>query len=433
MVTLDSVKARLDDKVLQALAEKLQPEIGRMQAVNEQGGYEDERASINLVADAVLLDEVEALARNYAEVDAIIVVGIGGSNLGTMAVYEAIHGRIGISASTRPVFFADTVDAKTLGRLSDRLSDLVRSGKKVLINGISKSGGTIETTANLFYLLDVLEQAGGSAKDSVVLTTVEGSKLWQYGQAQGIPCLRMPDTVGGRYSVFSAVGLFPLAVAGVDVRALVEGARTMRETCLSEDLAKNPAAMSAAVLYAHNQAGIPIHDTFLFASDLESVGKWYRQLMGESVGKEHDRAGAVVHAGMTPTVSMGSTDLHSVVQLYLDGPNDRVTTFVRVKELPSVIVPDRAELSTLVPDIASKSMATIMDAILDGTQLAYEKAERPFLTLTLDALDETSIGALLQMKMFEMMYLGYLLSVNPFDQPAVEKYKVETKRILAEQ
>ena len=430
MLMFDASKAKVEETTLTAFSEKLQPEITRLQEVVATGGYADDRASVNLVDDVALLNEVLALAERYHGVDALVVIGIGGSNLGTMAVQEAIQGRPGYSATGTQVYYADTVDAPAMSRLIAQVRTLGKNGKRVLLNCISKSGGTIETTANFFALLDALTETGGQPVDSVVLTTVEGSKLWQYGQEQGIPCLKMPETVGGRYSVFSAVGLFPLAVAGIDVRALVRGAKAMRATCTASVLAENPAAMSAAVLYAHNQAGLPIHDTFLFASDLEATGKWYRQLMGESVGKEHNRAGDVVHAGMTPTVSMGSTDLHSVVQLYLDGPNDRVTTFVRVASLPDVRVPSESAVDALVGDIAGKSMATLMDAILDGTMIAYEKASRPFLVLTLDALDEESIGALLQMKMLEMMYLGYLFEVNPFDQPAVEKYKVETKRLL---
>ncbi|MGI6103403.1 MAG: hypothetical protein ACOYBJ_02175 [Patescibacteria group bacterium] len=430
MVRFESQMGRVAADVLSEISGQLAPEITRMRELVQAGGYADDRASVNLVDDSALLDEVLSLAERYQDVDALVVIGIGGSNLGTMAVQEAIQGRLGGKAAGTQVFYADTVDALSMGRLIEQVQTFAKDGKRVLLNGISKSGGTIETTANFFALLDAVEQAGGSAKDSVVLTTVEGSKLWQYGQEQGIPCLRMPETVGGRYSVFSAVGLFPLAVAGIDVRALVKGAKAMRDACLATSLDENPAAMSAVVLYAHNQAGIPIHDTFLFASDLESVGKWYRQLMGESIGKEHNRAGEVVHAGMTPTVSMGSTDLHSVVQLYLDGPNDRVTTFVRVRALPALTVPNRPEVGALVGDIAGKPMATIMDAILDGTMIAYEKAERPFMVLELDAMNEESIGAFLQLKMLEMMYLGHLLGVNPFDQPAVEKYKVETKRLL---
>jgi len=184
------------------------------------------------------------------------------------------------------------------------------------------------------------------------------------------------------------------------------------------------------MLELQHEHGFTINDNFFFHPELESVGKWYRQLMGESVGKEQSLTGEVVHAGITPTVSLGSTDLHSVGQLYLGGPKDKLTTFVSSKQTASLSVPDERVFPNLVPMITGRSAADIMAAILQGVKIAYQKADLPFMEVVLDSLDEESIGAYLQFKMLEMMYLGQLLSVNSFDQPNVESYKVETKQIL---
>ena len=179
------------------------------------------------------------------------------------------------------------------------------------------------------------------------------------------------------------------------------------------------------------QQGYVINDNFFFHPELESVGKWYRQLMGESIGKEHSLDGNVVHTGITPTVSLGSTDLHSVGQLYLGGPKDKLTTFVAAPNtLVRVTVPEHRIFPDLVPMIDGKTAENVMDAILEGVKVAYQKAELPYMQVTLDAINEESLGAFLQFKMLEMMYLGVLLNVNSFDQPNVEAYKVETKRIL---
>jgi glucose-6-phosphate isomerase len=237
----------------------------------------------------------------------------------------------------------------------------------------------------------------------------------------------MPAKVGGRYSVLAAVGLLPLLSVGLNVESLRQGARDILDQCLGKD---NVAAKSAAALASNLKAGKHINDNFFFHPELESLGKWYRQLMGESVGKQQDRSGKTVHTGITPTVSHGSTDLHSVGQLYLGGPKDKFTTFVSTTHSSELNVPTERVWPDLVPMITGKSATKIMAAILDGTKVAYGKAKLPYMEVVLDGLDEHSIGSYLQFKMLEMMYLGELLHVNPFDQPNVESYKIETKRLL---
>ncbi|MFB6245706.1 MAG: hypothetical protein ABEJ03_05170, partial [Candidatus Nanohaloarchaea archaeon] len=203
------------------------------------------------------------------------------------------------------------------------------------------------------------------------------------------------------------------------------------ERCLNEDIFENPASRSAATIFENKERGHDIHDLFLYGKDLEMIGKWYRQLTGESIGKEHDNEGEQVHTGVTPIVSVGSTDLHSMVQLYLGGPNDKLHSFVWVEENDSEIeLPENSEYEDLVEDIQGISFKEIMEAIFEGVNTAFEKSDRPYNVITIPDKSERSIGGLLQFKMMEMMYLGSLLNVNPFNQPNVEEYKVETKEIL---
>ena len=192
----------------------------------------------------------------------------------------------------------------------------------------------------------------------------------------------------------------------------------------SENFSKNQSLISACLTYLHHQHGRSIHNTFLFSPKFEALGKWYRQLMGESIGKDGK--------GITPTVSIGSTDLHSVGQLYLGGPKDKTTTFIYTQRSgEDVIVPQQTHLG-LIEMIQGKSISSLMRAIVYGTKRAYKKQKLPYMEIILESISVAEIATFMQFKMVEMMYLGKLFGVNTFDQPHVELYKTETKRILEE-
>ncbi len=193
----------------------------------------------------------------------------------------------------------------------------------------------------------------------------------------------------------------------------------------------NPAAQSALVAYQCYQHGQMVHDTFVFNPELESLGKWYRQLLGESLGKAVQGEGDTARVGFVPTVSVGSTDLHSVAQLYLGGPARTLTTFIHanVTAHPHTSPAERV-FPDLAPMIAGKTTAEIMEAILQGTKTAYNNQALPFMEIVFDDLTPFELGAFMQFKMMEIMYLGRLFGVDAFSQPAVELYKVETKKIL---
>jgi glucose-6-phosphate isomerase len=264
----------------------------------------------------------------------------------------------------------------------------------------------------------------------VVAITDKDSVLWKQAEHEKFSLLEVPKNVGGRYSVFSSVGLFPLAMIGIDIDQLHAGSQEALKNCLQEDIFKNSAALSALFLHIHYLNNYMISDLFLFSMDLEAVGKWYRQLMGESIGKEKDLHGNKVMAGITPTVSLGSIDLHSVAQLYLGGPHDKMTTFVTVQKTHTEItLPQKA---LLLPHLSGKSFSEIMHAIVDGTKTAYLKNKRPFCSFELPQKNEFYVAQLMQIKMVEMMLLGHLMELNPFDQPNVELYKKETHALLAE-
>ena len=414
-------------------AEKLLEEIKCMNNVVTLQ-YEDDRASINLPDDKQALKKIKMLVKEKKELKPsyLIVVGIGGSNLGTIAVQEAILGKLYNQWNPNiKVLYADTVDSDLIDGIIKIIEPILKKGKNVIINGVSKSGGTTETIANFEILVDLLKKYRKNYEKYVVVTSDKNSKFWDFALENKFDVLEIPKKVGGRYSVFSPVGLFPLGLIGINIDQLLEGAHYMKGKCLSDYLPENPAVISATLIYLHHKKGKNICDLFLFGNDLESVGKWYRQLMGESIGKEFNKVKKRVFEGITPTVSIGSVDLHSMAQMYLGGPYDKFTTFINVKQNNSdMIVPDISEYSKLVEVIQGRRLKELMDAIMEGVKTAFKKGKRPFTEIILQDKSEYSIGQLLQFKMMEMMYLGFLLEVNPFDQPNVEDYKVETGKIL---
>jgi glucose-6-phosphate isomerase len=417
-------------------AERLRPEIRNMaNAISE--GYEGDLASLYLPDDRRMLDKVRQVIGENLQLNPVylIVVGIGGSNLGTIAVQEAVLGKLynQLTASTK-VLYADTVDSDSINNIITLVKPVLERGGNIVLNVISKSGTTTETIANAEVLIDLLRRHKKDYQNCISVTSDKDSELWNVAVREGFNVLEIPKKVGGRYSVFSLVGLFPLGLLGINIEQLLDGARSMRDTCINMNVEKNPAAVSAIVQYLHYKSGKNIYDLFLFANDLESLGKWYRQLMAESLGKEFNKKGERVNIGMTPTVSIGSTDLHSTAQLYLGGPYDKLTAFVGIKNSRSCLkVPSVEGYSELVSEIHGKSLMDIMNATLEGTKEAFRRDKRPFIAITLPDKSEYSIGQLLQFKMIETIYLGQLLDINPFDQPNVESYKRETRKILAEQ
>ncbi|MCR4330780.1 MAG: hypothetical protein NUV49_02780 [Patescibacteria group bacterium] len=426
-------KSRVSEEEIVTIGEQLSSYAEHLKEVL-QHGYEDEESSINLPSDKELMESVGAAVRdkNTTSLKYILVIGIGGSNLGTKAIYDALYGHFDILEPSRmpKMIFLDTTNPAFLAHLESFFDKEITNEEEVVINVISKGGSTTETVVNAELALGMLRKKYAGIMNRLVVTTDFGSLLWKIAEEKDITRLSIPEKVGGRYSVLSAVGLFPLAKAGVNVTSLLSGALEMRERCLSLDIGKNPAMASAAALFINYRRGKTINDNFIFHPELESLGKWYRQLLGESIGKEHNREGEVVHIGITPTISIGSTDLHSVGQLYLGGPEDKLTTFISAEydKRGSVVTPE--VFAGVLSGVAGKKPADVAEAILKGVKIAYEKKGLPFMEALLPDITPASLGAFMQFKMMEMMYLGQLFNVNPFDQPNVELYKIETKNIL---
>ncbi|MCI0532866.1 hypothetical protein L0Y49_01450, partial [bacterium] len=426
---IDAVVVTEHESDLRKYMEKLRVAAG-------DSSYASPESAVHLPSDDTALADMQKVIAEKTGGNPpahIVVIGIGGSNLGAKAVYDALFGHYDALEARRSskMIFLDTVDAVLLEKTSALLSEGSISPKDFLIFVISKSGGTTETIANAEILFALLKARDPDFLERVIAITDNGSPLWNIAHEKNIAALEIRKNVGGRFSVFSAVGFAPLHAAGIDITALREGAQEMREACLSEAIRKNPAMSSALALFVGLKNGRAIHDTFVFNPALESLGRWYRQLLAESVGKEKDLNGNIVHAGITPTVSVGSTDLHSMGQLYLGGPKDKITAFISVQGAENdLLVPSERVFSDLVPMIHGKSAHDIMQAILEGTRESYRKNGIPFIDVSFPNISEYSLGSFMQWRMMEIMYLGALMNVNAFDQPNVKAYKEETRTIL---
>lgn len=412
---------------MERIKKKVLPYLRNLKKIAGSVRYTHHESSIILPADKKQIQKITKLASLFQsdELKLVIVIGIGGSNLGAKAVYDALAKTF---FAQPKLVWLDTLSAPLLSQVVGYVEHEKLRAKNIVINLITKSGTTLESIANFETLVGALEARIGSLGKRIVVTTDEKSVLHNTAKKLGMHILVIPSNVGGRFSVFSAVGLFPLALAKIDITELCDGALTMRNACFDET---SIAPCSAAFLYYWHENGIRVHDIFLFNPELESLGKWYRQLLAESIGKKDDKNGKEIRAGILPTVTIGSTDLHSMAQLYFGGSRIHITTFVYAKQLPTQIRVPRETTLGVIENVKGLSYKKLMGAVYEGVKKTYQLEKMPFMEVQLTAIDEWSIGACMQWKMMEVMLLGYLLNINAFDQPAVELYKKEVRNAFA--
>jgi len=397
------------------------------------GAYEIPEDSLRLPMDGRVLEEVNHVAQRFwsSRLKYVVLVGIGGSNLGAKAVYDAIYGAEDAHSPRTPkLLMLDTISPSALSSVACVLLSLDHE-EEFVINVVSKSGTTAESVANIAALLEAITPKFPGVKKRIVVTTDHGSKLWKLAEREGYAVLSIPSPVGGRYSVFSAVGLFPLALLGVDIKQFRIGGEAAVRECTVLGAAHNPAMRLALAIFVEAQKDARMLNFFAFEPAAESLGKWTRQLVAESLGKELNIRGEEVRSGITPIVSVGSTDLHSMAQLYFGGPRDKFTLFVRPHLARSAQALAKSEFTELAPGILGRRPEEIMHAIYSGTLAAYHQHKLPSAELVLTSgLSASGTGAYMALFMLTTMYLAQLWEVNAFDQPNVEDYKAETRKIL---
>ncbi len=396
--------------------------LKRLANLRQKPDWSAPEASILLADEKKFAQASIRAAKGCSKAALFILVGIGGSNLGTMAIRDFIMGRNANLLTGKHMLFADTCDPSSLDEIIRIMKLHLAKKKQVVLNIVSKSGTTTETLANFEAIYATLSPSEKKLV-KVYATTDAGSQLHSIASKKGWPTLPIPPAVGGRFSVLSCVGLFPLAWAGVDVNKLLAGASKMLSVCLKDNVNENPALAQAALMSLHIESGKNIIDTFCFCNDLHSYGMWYRQLLAESAGKGP--------ASPTPMVSIGSTDLHSQEQLYLGGSRDKIFRIVSLAGFADdQLVPNTPALS-LASGLGGKSTSEIFLALEGGTKSSFRNSYIPFWEILLPAKNEEAFGALLQLDMVSVMLFCKFLKVNAFDQPAVEEYKKEAKKLLS--
>ena len=256
----------------------------------------------------------------------------------------------------------------------------------------------------------------------MAVTTEGKGDLFALSQAEGYSVFGIPENVGGRFSVLSPAGLLPAALIGIDIRKLTRGARSMTHLCWQPDPGANIALRAALCHWLiWTRKAKPIQVAFPYSNHLWGTAFWFRQLWAESLGKARTRAGEELHTGQTPVAALGTTDQHSQVQLYIEGPNDKVFTFWAVKKFSSTgRIPKRRFNLPAFDALAGRTLAELIDAERRSTAAALVENGRPNCTVTLDRVDEEHLGAFLQMMEFQTAFMGELLDINAFDQEGVE-------------
>ena len=354
--------------------------------------------------------------------DTLVVDGIGGSALGALALETALRPR-------RRLVVLDNIDPEGVAAKLDGLDP-----RRTAVNVITKSGSTAETMANLLVLLGWMRRKLGPRHVGRWSATTDPKRgdLRAVAERLGIPMLPVPENVGGRFSVLTPVGLVPAAFLGIDVDALVQGARDMRARCWSRPAEDNPGVLGAALLHAlATTRGRNIQVLMPYADALVHLADWYRQLWAESLGKRLDRSGRVVETGQTPVVSVGATDQHSQVQLYVEGPHDKVVTFLEVERFRRDV-----KIPRLHGDLASlgylggRTLGELIAAERRGTEIALAAAGRPSFTWRLPRVSPHVLGQLIYLFEFQTALAGELYDIDAFDQPGVEAGKVATYALM---
>ncbi len=368
--------------------------------------------------------------------DSLLAIGIGGSALGITALATALlpfyYNELSpVERGWRPrLYVLDNVDPDETCALLDRL-DLERT----LINVISKSGTTGESMAGYLVARRRLETAVGvsRANERLVFTTdPESGTLRAIGQSLGIRMFDLPSDVGGRFSALTAVGLLPGALTGMDIAALLAGAGDMAEWVRTAGGWDNPASAYAGVHYLEDtRLGRRVSVMMPYAAGLRDVADWYRQLWAESLGKEVDRKGRTVHTGPLPVKGLGVTDQHSQLQLYAEGPDDKVITFLGVRRFENEVdIPAPGAEAQSLAYLGGHSLADLLWAEQRGTAWALAQKGRPSLTITLPRVDAYSVGALLYLLEMATAIAGELYDVDAFNQPGVELSKQATYALM---
>ena len=375
-------------------------------------------------------DAVEFAKKTRGRFDDVVVLGIGGSALGPIALRTALRKPQWnlLDAGERDLrprlHVLDNLDPATVGGLLERVLKLERT----LFIVTSKSGGTAETMAQYLVIREALEKHRLEPKDHIVFVTdPQKGALRLLARQEAIPAFQIPANVGGRFSVLSPVGVLPAALIGIDTAGLLEGAGDLARRCAAEKVGENPAGVFATLQFlADTSHGKHVQVLMPYSDALRDMAAWFVQLWAESLGKTRGDASV----GPTPVAALGATDQHSQVQLFMEGPEDKTVTFIATPARDDVEIPKLHPKVTELSYLGGHKLGEVLDIERRATAGALATRGRPNMTIELDAVDAAHVGGLFMLFEIATIYAGALYDVNPLDQPGVELGKQFTYAML---
>ncbi|MBE7091301.1 MAG: glucose-6-phosphate isomerase [Clostridiales bacterium] len=383
--------------------------------------------------NGIVQDIKETAAKIREKFEYFVVLGIGGSALGPTAVFQSLchlhYNDLPKEKRGGPKFYVeDNVDPERMVALLD-----VIEPEKTCFNVITKSGATSETMAQYLVISEILKaKLGDKFADNIIATTdAKRGNLVKLVKEHGFKSFTILDGVGGRFSELSPVGLLPAAVLGIDISELLAGARAMDEHCKEADYKKNMGLMLAALQHVAMARGKNIGVMMPYTDSLKYIADWYAQLWAESLGKSVHKDGTPAFVGQTPVKSLGVTDQHSQVQLYAEGPFDKVVTFLAVKNYrKTVVIPEGCQDIPDIHFLSGHTMNELITAEQKATAYALTVANRLNYTITLEEVNAHSVGELLYLFEMQTAFAGELLNIDTYNQPGVENGKNATYALL---
>ncbi len=355
------------------------------------------------------------ITNNYKH---IVVLGIGGSALGTICLQQSFQHLFQQETKTPypKLYVIDNIDPTLIKELEE-----IISLKKTLFIVVSKSGETIETLSQYTYFRSKTDKAKlDPKKHFVFITDPSKGKLRELANTEKIPSFEIPKETGGRFSIFTSASLLPAKLIGIKIENLLKGAQKMQENFFCKSFQKNLPFQLASTQYILERKGKNINILMPYSQKLIKITDWYRQLLAESIGKKKDKKGKIVHTGITPVNALGVTDQHSQLQLYNEGPKDKLIMFIETQNQEKEIKIPTKKQETL-------SFNKLIKIEKNATEKSLSKNNRPNLTIEIDSIHEESLGELLMLFMGSIAFLGEFYNINAYNQPGVELCKKITK------
>ncbi len=416
-VLIENIPSGLTQDEIEKIASKAAEALDEMK--NDQPGF------LRIINNAEVLEQVKALQEWLSGFDSFVVLGIGGSALGNIALHKGLRPLNWNQMSSEDrggylrVYVVDNVDPDFVSSILDEL-DL----RRTIFNVISKSGSTAEAMANYLVVRNLLESFGLNPMEQLVFTTdPKKGVLRKIAEEESIRVLDIPQDVGGRFSVLTQVGLLSAMAEGIDIDELHKGAEEAKRRCIQSDVWNNPALLIAVIHYLYHEKGRNVTVMMPYSNRLYYLADWFRQLWAESLGKNGK--------GQTPVKALGTTDQHSQIQLYNDGPDDKLITFIELEDYSrDVLIGKLHENEEVLSYLGGKKLSNLIRLEMIGTEAALTENGKPTMRITFDEISEYNFGYFFVTYECATAIAGYLFGVNPYDQPGVELGKRITYSLM---